>query len=647
MTCDSPQTFALEPYVRNSFNYFTRMVDDEGLPYFNIFWTVPAEAAHDWPDFGDVMSRQLQGAIMARHMTGEGVPIESIWYEKVLSYLDPVDGLLYRPQTSFSKREATLGDQALTLYALVTAYADNGAPALWGKICTMVNTLLENTRAEEAGDTKASDFSRGFIIKSLMACVRCLGYEPALDLAGIMVSRAFEKAPLFAPDNTFQHGGHMRGNLRTLVGAADYALTVGDPVLYSRVDALYRYVRSEATRFGFLPEAIGRQGDIVSCETCAIMDYLGLAVTLANHGHPEYWGDIERTVRNHLVESQVKDGSWLKSDPSRPDTEQFTWRHVGERMVGGYAGWSSPNHILAARETLDAHWGGPELHGKTRAFQNCCGGSGVHAFFIAWKNAARFSDGVLSVNLHIDKLLPQAEAPTIPYPIRTRMVVDEDTLSYTPYIWVDNPFTQTVVVTLTQPLPADVQVVDASGGSLVLNALRWQTTISPQVTVEITHIVRYLGEAGQVVHYPEPQLEMTDLGATAYVIFTGEVETFISQPPLSAVGTPPAEIVRGETVTIPITVTNHLADEAASGAIRLSLIDFEAETEVYSDTQNVTVPAGGSQVVELRLDTANVSDGDYLLVAVVESNGGQEEAFAEYVKVKLYTLYLPFILRNP
>jgi len=46
---------------------------------------------------------------------------------------------------------------------------------------------------------------------------------------------------------------------------------------------------------------------------------------------------------------------------------------------------------------------------KTRVFQNCCGGSGMHALFIAWKNAARFDKGTLSVNLHIDKLMPQAE----------------------------------------------------------------------------------------------------------------------------------------------------------------------------------------------------------------------------------------------
>ena len=76
-------------------------------------------------------------------------------------------------------------------------------------------------------------------------------------------------------------------------------------------------------------------------------------------------------------------------------------------MVGGYSGWTSPTHILAAREEL--HWGGPELRGKTRAIQNCCGGSGTHGLFIVWKNASRFENDTLSVHLHIDKLLPQAE----------------------------------------------------------------------------------------------------------------------------------------------------------------------------------------------------------------------------------------------
>ncbi|MEK6572016.1 MAG: hypothetical protein AABZ61_11635, partial [Bacteroidota bacterium] len=303
---------------------------------------------------------------------------------------------------------ADLGDQALTLYALVTAYLDSGDERLQKACKKMVDTLLERDKQRALLDHGMVSMS-GYTIKSLMACARYMNYEPALKLAERFVQKIFVDAPLFTPDNTFWHGGHMSGNLRSLVGAADYALYVRDPVLYSRIDAIYRYVRSECTRFGFVPEVIGRKGDIISSETCAMLDYITLAITLANHGHPEYWGDVERVARNQLIENQLSDGTWLKSDSTREDTEQFTWRDIGERMIGGFAGWSSPNHFLAAKETLNAHWGGPELKNKPRVFQNCCGGSGVHAFFAVWKNASRFQDGCLSVNLHIDKLLPQAE----------------------------------------------------------------------------------------------------------------------------------------------------------------------------------------------------------------------------------------------
>ena len=53
---ESPRTFAIETCVGRTYNYLDNMVDKDGLPYFNIFWCDPAEAAHDWPDFGDVMS---------------------------------------------------------------------------------------------------------------------------------------------------------------------------------------------------------------------------------------------------------------------------------------------------------------------------------------------------------------------------------------------------------------------------------------------------------------------------------------------------------------------------------------------------------------------------------------------------------------
>ena len=44
----APQTFAIETYVARTYNYLDRMVDAQGMPYFDVFWTDPAEAAHDF-----------------------------------------------------------------------------------------------------------------------------------------------------------------------------------------------------------------------------------------------------------------------------------------------------------------------------------------------------------------------------------------------------------------------------------------------------------------------------------------------------------------------------------------------------------------------------------------------------------------------
>jgi hypothetical protein len=398
----SPASFTLESYAANSLNYLERLVDSEGLPYFNVFWTQPPEAVHDWPDFGDVMSRQWQGAVMLRRMSGRQAATEKIWQRKVLSLIDPSDALLHRPPASYCKPGADWGDASLTLYALVTAAVDSGDEKLRQAAQKMAEGMLNGLRS---GRFPANPFA----IKSLMVAARLLGCEAGLEAARILVDRSIIHGRTFTPDNTFGPSGHMHGNLRTMVGAADYALTTGNPVLYSRIDSLYRYVKTTGTSFGFLPEVIGRHSDTIACETCALMDFAGVGVTLANHGHPEYWGDMERLARNHFVESQVRDASWLVSDNARPDTDQFTYRDIGQRILGAWAGWSSPNHILAYRETLNAHWGGPELKNKVRVLQNCCGGSGLHGLFILWKNAARFEGGTLSVNMHIAKNLPQAE----------------------------------------------------------------------------------------------------------------------------------------------------------------------------------------------------------------------------------------------
>lgn len=238
----------------------------------------------------------------------------------------------------------------------------------------------------------------------------------------------------------------------------------------------------------------------------------------------------------------------------------------------------------------------------------------------------------------------QEDALAIPYPIRTRIAVNQDNLTYVSSIWIDNPFTQTVQITLTQQIPANVQIVDANTGNVSDDTLNWYTSLDPQTTQEITHTFVYQGSAGQNITYPEPILTMTDLSATAQVTFSGETEPFRILPPLSGVGIPPTKTIRGDSISIPITVTNRLVTQIVSGTVRLELVDFINGIEINSAAYPVTLAGGTQQTLTMELDTSTIVEGDYLLTVYVESNGGKEEIFAEYLAIRNPRVYLPLVM---
>jgi hypothetical protein len=144
------------------------------------------------------------------------------------------------------------------------------------------------------------------------------------------------------------------------------------------------------------------------------MDYIHLGLALARAGRAAYYDDIERAVRNHLIESRVRHGGWLPARADAPDEELICRVGLQEKVVGAYAGWSSPNHILAYDEFLPPQWiKSPDVSGiylnKVRALQNCCSPSGPKALYLAWQHASRAEGTTLRVNLLVDRSLPEAE----------------------------------------------------------------------------------------------------------------------------------------------------------------------------------------------------------------------------------------------
>ena len=236
----------------------------------------------------------------------------------------------------------------------------------------------------------------------------------------------------------------------------------------------------------------------------------------------------------------------------------------------------------------------------------------------------------------------QDTAIVSPYPIRSRINANTDTMTYEPRLWVDNPFDYPIHVSVTQPLPSEIQVLDAYSGTVTGNSIAWSQDIAPKTTIELTHTILYTGTANTVVTYPSAQLIMTNEASANTASFTSDPALFQSLTPLIAEGLPVAHLLMNQQTTIPFSITNRSSSNA-TGIIHLTLTDLNG-AQVYSKAQDITVPANGGYDLALPLQAPG-STGTYILTATVDSNGGSAEIFALYLEVAQPMMYLPMVQR--
>ncbi|MGQ9853576.1 MAG: hypothetical protein ACUVTG_09265 [Candidatus Oleimicrobiaceae bacterium] len=268
--------------------------------------------------------------------------------------------------------------------------------------------MVDRVAAEAtSGDLLGHGRLSGFRVKGVATSGRLLGHETVIALARRLVTHLLGTNPMCGNVAQRPADAHMHDHLSTPLGAADYALDGGEGELLAHIEELFRAACAKGPHFGFLPEVVDHPGDIIACETRALLEIVGLDVTRARGGFPQYRGDLERLARNHFVESQVTNGSRLRGAPTQAHAVLFSWQAIGERVVWCFTSWSYPTHILACHGTLT--WGGPELRGKPRVLPECRASAGAHTFYIAWKHAASIADGCVHLDLDFDKLLRQAE----------------------------------------------------------------------------------------------------------------------------------------------------------------------------------------------------------------------------------------------
>lgn len=415
-------------------NFLEQAVDPvTAHPYFDVFAGDPVRLVHDWPDFGDLTARYWEASLMVREMTGEAPVTTDKLRELCLSYLDD-DGLSYRPATFCSTNVAEFFDQSRTLSALCSGYMATGDERLRVALTNMVDGL-DHISAQRDGyryfpgcfyrhgvweGGKATDVygpDPGYFLATLLrplAKVWTLtGYQLALDLAVELTRTVVDKGGVFAEDGAFS--GHVHSRLAATCGLFVCGDISGNQHWKTLARRAWDYAHSYAGPCGFVPELVGNPaGKLLRSETCAIMDYLDLTILLAKDGDTAKWGDAERIVRNHLIESQLARTDWAAEHREEEYHPEYCDDRAPQRMVGGFAGWSAFDQFFGMTECFTEQWGwlktpqaDPRLYlHHPRLFQNCCGPAGLRALYLAWSQAGTADDNGFTVNLLMSRQSP-------------------------------------------------------------------------------------------------------------------------------------------------------------------------------------------------------------------------------------------------
>lgn len=187
-------------------------------------------------------------------------------------------------------------------------------------------------------------------------------------------------------DGKYRANTHSGGVLPVTVGIARLGVALGQRDLIDWAQRIYAWTRANMPEFGFLPDGLGLEGFFAgTCETCALADFVHLAVLLSECGAGDYWDDIARLTRNQLIENQYRDDDAMRRTfPGIADD-------VLAMLRGGFECAAHPNDLFT--------WAGAEA---------CCIGGGLRALYLTWRSAIDTRDDETRVRMGVSRRTPAA-----------------------------------------------------------------------------------------------------------------------------------------------------------------------------------------------------------------------------------------------
>ena len=383
-----PATLDLREPVRRSVQCMIHRMDpaENFRPWFAVDvedWT-PVRLRHDAWDFGDTGGRFLEALILARQMVAP--TSEMLLYEEqsrgFVSSLFGPEGLVENLET---QRVDHMFAQGSTLYALVTDYDANPSPELAERIQAFIQALDRHARhaadylwfPEVATGIAPCSHQAAYQVLPAVRFYELTHYGPALNYAAGLGRWAFYHDPTVTADGVITRTGwegHLHAWMDTFSGIIRCVRAGGSlnrNTVVARSCRLLEWVKRNYTSpFGWVADSVGSK----TCETDTITSFIRLALELIKEGHGEYWNDIERFVRNQLVENQFRDVRDLHIRDER----------TAQGLKGAFESYAHPNTLIAL---------------KKGTIEGCCINGGVRGLFLAYQNAIHESPDEIRINL--------------------------------------------------------------------------------------------------------------------------------------------------------------------------------------------------------------------------------------------------------
>ncbi|MDO9464724.1 MAG: glycoside hydrolase family 127 protein [bacterium] len=278
----------------------------------------------------------------------------------------------------------------------------------------------------------------GSVLQGLSKWADQSGDEQALELAGRFAR--FGMKPKFwgHPGDPHEMAGYEQGHVDShfhcrcifLRGLLRYGLVAGDRNAVDFVRSSYEHMRSWGiNRIGWIPTWVNRTSRL-EMETCFLGDLVALGIKMSVTGIADYWEDVDRIVRNHLVEAQITNmaelkriqglvyndiGSNEKDDSGLPATARATQTFLSEEDRNRTDNLICTDNVLKRSIGIFTSYLLPTSATNDRTMQ-CCTANGARGLFYAWEAITRICGEDGQVNLLLNRAAPWLDVKShLPY----------------------------------------------------------------------------------------------------------------------------------------------------------------------------------------------------------------------------------------